>query len=263
MTIETHSGTCRSAWPRRRYTRLPGGCRPSTPQQKKELITLSKGDLFYSPDRPWLPPAEPVRFPEGRLSPEWVGEVARRKAGNVTIDLVLRSHLRAEEPNDPRYMAAWRTFWRSLAFAGRKNIMTMLEDWREAALAAQQLPDLSDEEQTWIARFIPNVEAGIARLERAKNEPMSWAGPKYAKYPPEQRSRTEALIGAIVLHRDGDINDQELYNILGCLDVDPNNSGQGIDEDNLDRILDACAEGTPLDVESTYHIKDDRPRRRR
>lgn len=219
-------------------------------------------DLVYSPERPWLPPANPVPFPEGRLTPEWVAEVARRTDGD-TIDLVLRSHLRAEEPNDPRYMAAWRTFWRALGFAGRRNILGMLTGWREAALEAQQRPDLSDEEETWIKRFLGNVDAGIARLERAKDEPMSWAGPKYARYAPEQRARTEALIGAIVLHRDGDINDAELYNILGALDLDPKDSPIGIDEDNLDRILDACVEGTPLDLESSYHDPDAAAMRRR
>jgi len=263
MTTQTRSGTCHLAGPRRRYPHLPGACRPPTPPQNKEMMNVSEGDLYYSPERPWLPPAEPVPFPEGRLTPEWVGEVARRRGGNAPFDLVLRSHLRAENTNDPRYMAAWRTFWRALAFAGRQNILKLLHEWRAAAAEAKQRPDLSDEEQTWIARFIPNVDAALDRLNRAKNEPMAWAGPNYAKYPPEQRARTEALIGAIVLHRDGDINDQELYNILGCLDIDPKGSAQSIDEDNLDRIMDACIEGHPLDLESTYHIKGERRRRQR
>jgi hypothetical protein len=220
---------------------------------------LSQDALVYSVERPWLPPADPVAFPEGRLTPEWVGDVARGKAGKATLDLLLRSHIKPMEPNDPRYMAAWRTLWRALAFADRHNVVSLLQQWLAAATAAKQRPDLGEEEATWIRRFIPNVEAALDRLNRAKNEPMAWAGARYAKYPPEQRARTEALIGAVVLHRDGDINDQELYNILGALSLDPNDFRQGIAEDNLDRIMDACIDGAPLDLESTFHITGDRP----
>lgn len=213
---------------------------------------MSQGDLVYTPDRPWLPPANPVPFPEGRLTPEWVGAVARRKAGNAPVDVVLRSHITAMEPNNPRYMAAWRTFWRALAFSGRQNILDLLTDWLAAATAAQADPSVSEEEAVWIRRFIGNVEAGIARLDRAKNEPMSWAGAEYAKYPPEQRARVEALIGAIVLHRRGDIGDEQLYTVLGGLYVDPDDFDQGITDENLARITDACVTGTPIELENTY-----------
>lgn len=106
----------------------------------------------------------------------------------------------------------------------------------------------------WIRRFIPNVESAIARLEKSRNEPMAWAGARYAKYPPEQRARVEALIGAIVLHRDGDIDDNELYNILGSLRADPKDRHSGIEEENLERVMDACIDAQPLDLESTYWI---------
>lgn len=213
---------------------------------------MSQDDLVYTPDRPWLPPATPIPFPEGRLTPEWVGKVARRKAGNAPVDLVLRSHLKAMEPNDPRYMASWRTFWRALAFSDRQNIIDLLSDWLAAATAAQGDPAVSEEEATWINRFIVNVEAAIARLDRAKNEPMSWAGAEYAKYPPEQRARVEALIAAIVLHRKGNIGDEQLYTVLGSLYVDPDDFDQGISEQNLTRIMDACVTGAPIDFENTY-----------
>lgn len=223
---------------------------------------MSDDELVYSPEQPWLPPGEPVAFPEGRLTPEWVGNVARGKDAAAPLDLVLRSHLNPMTPNDPRYMAAWRTFWRALGFADRKNALNLLAHWRAAAETAKQRPDLSDQEEVWIRRFIPNVEAAASRLSRAKNEPMAWAGARYAKYPPEQRARTEALVGAIVLHRDGDINDQELYSILGALALDPNDFRHGIEDDNLDRIMDACIDGEPLDLESTFYIAGERPNRR-
>ena len=43
----------------------------------------------YTPAQPWYPPATPVEFPEGRLTPAWVGKVAKSKHG----DIVIRSHL--------------------------------------------------------------------------------------------------------------------------------------------------------------------------
>lgn len=218
-------------------------------------------DAFvYSPDRPWLPPAKPVRFPKGRLTPEWVGEVAKGST-TASLDLVLRSHLTPMDTNDVGYMAAWRTFWRTLAFANRRRVLVLLQEWLAAATAAKELPDLPEEEAVWIRRFIPNVESAIARLEKSRNEPMAWAGARYAKYPPEQRARVEALIGAIVLHRDGDIDDNELYNILGSLRVDPNDRHSGIEEENLERVMDACIDAQPLDLESTYWIPPENQRR--
>lgn len=260
MTTPTLAGTCHSAWPRRRYPRLPGGCRPPTPQQNKENNTVTDDALVYSPDRPWLPPAIPLDFPKGRLTPEWVGEVVKGTVA-APLDLVLRSHLVKMRPNDVNYMAAWRTFWRTLAFANRRRVLVLLQEWLAAAQAARELPDLPEEEAVWIRRFIPNVESGIARLEKSRNEPMAWAGARYAKYPPEQRARVEALIGAIVLHRDGDIDDNELYNILGSLRVDPKDRRGGIEEENLERIMDACIDAEPLDLESTYWIPPENQRR--
>lgn len=209
-------------------------------------------DLVYSPERPWLPPAVPVPFPEGRLTPTWVGKVAKSRRGEASVDVVVRSHLRPMHPDDPRYKAAWRTFWRALAFADRRNVEEMLHDWLAAATAAKQRPDLPPAEAEWINRFIPQVTDAINRLGRAKAEPMAWAGAEFSKYQPEQRILTEALIGAIALHRKGVIDDQQLYNILNSLDVDPEDFPPGINPDNLAAIIAACVTGEPLDLESTY-----------
>ncbi len=49
----------------------------------------------YTPAQPWYPPATPVEFPEGRLTPPaWVGKVAKSKHG----DIVIRSHLVPRHP---------------------------------------------------------------------------------------------------------------------------------------------------------------------
>jgi hypothetical protein len=62
--------------------------------------------------------AHPVEFPSGRVTPSWVGTVAKSDTG----DVVIRSHLVPRNASDERCMGAFRTFWRALAFADRKNV---------------------------------------------------------------------------------------------------------------------------------------------
>ena len=62
----------------------------------------------------------------------------------------------------------------------------------------------------------------------------------------------EALIGAISLHRAGDLADDELYAILGSLDVDPADRDTGITDAALAKIRTAAQTGEPLELESTY-----------
>jgi len=202
----------------------------------------------YSAQQPWFPPAEPVEFPQGRLKPEWVGKVAKSDTG----DVVIRSHLMPRRPGDTRYLAAWRTFWRSLAFANRAGVTAMLHRWYADADAELASPGLGEAEATILRRFRSDVTSALNRLARAKNEPMSWAGAEFAKYQPEQRVMVEALIGAIALHRGGELSDGELYTVLGCLDVDPDNSLAGISEKSLAAIGVASRSAEPLALWSTY-----------
>lgn len=62
----------------------------------------------------------------------------------------------------------------------------------------------------------------------------------------------EALIGAIVLHRAGEVSDSELHGILGCLDVDPDDREATISAASLEKIAAAVRSGEPLALESTY-----------
>lgn len=202
----------------------------------------------YSPERPWFPPATPVEFPEGRLTPAWAGKVAKSSSG----DIVIRSHLVPRHPKDKRYMGAFRTFWRAMAFADRKGVYAMLERWLADTEAELANPTLSEEDAVFARRFRGDVDGALQRLNRANDEPMSWAGAEFSKYAPEERVMLEALIGAIALHRGGDLSDDELYAILGCLDVDPADRDTGITQASLDKIRTAAQTGEPLELESTY-----------
>ncbi|MEU0497927.1 hypothetical protein [Mycobacterium sp. NPDC006124] len=202
----------------------------------------------YTPAQPWFPPATPVDFPEGRLTPAWVGKVAKSKHG----DVVIRSHLVPRHPQDKRYMGAFRTFWRALAFADRRGVYTMLERWLADADAELAGAALSEEDVAVLRRFRGDVDGALNRLKRADDEPMAWAGAEFSKYAPEERVMLEALIGAISLHRAGDLADDELYAILGSLDVDPADRDTGITDAALAKIRAAAQTGEPLELESTY-----------
>lgn len=202
----------------------------------------------YTPAQPWYPPATPVEFPEGRLTPAWVGKVAKSKHG----DIVIRSHLVPRHPQDKRYMGAFRTFWRALAFADRKGVYAMLERWLADTDAELAGTGLTDEETGILRRFRGDVDGALNRLRRADDEPMAWAGAEFSKYAPEERVMLEALIGAITLHRAGDLSDDELYSILGSLDVDPADRDTGITKAALSKIRTAAQTGEALELESTY-----------
>lgn len=205
-------------------------------------------DHVYTPESPWFPPETPMEFPEGRLTPAWVGKVTKFK----NFDVMIRSHLFPRHPKDTRYMAAYRTFWRAIAFADRKQVFAMLERWDGAAEAALANPALSEEEAAYVRRFRGDVNGTLNRLNRANDEPMAWAGAEFSKYAPEQRVMVEALIGAITLHRVGEFSDAQLYSILRCLDVDPADREIGITAASLEAIHKAATTGEPLDLQSTY-----------
>jgi hypothetical protein len=177
-----------------------------------------------------------------------VGKVAKSKHG----DVVIRSHLVPRHPQDKRYMGAFRTFWRALAFADRRGVYAMLERWLGDADAELAGTPLSEEDVAVLRRFRGDVDGALNRLKRADDEPMAWAGAEFSKYAPEERVMLEALIGAISLHRAGDLSDDELYAILGSLDVDPADRDTGITDAALAKIRTAAQTGEPLELESTY-----------
>jgi hypothetical protein len=89
----------------------------------------------------------------------------------------------------------------------------MLQRWLADADAQLAAPTVTDDEKTVVKRFRGDVDGALNRLARARTEPMAWAGAEFAKYAPEERVMLEALIGAITLHRAGELSDDELYTI--------------------------------------------------
>ena len=204
-------------------------------------------DDVYSRDRPWLSPAEPVKFrldKHRRLDLGWLAAVL--ESGDA--ELLIRSHLQPQTPADKAYMSNWSMFWRALGYSpNRAEVAALLAGWladADTELAAAADPDSPTARLA--RRFRGDVEQAANRLRHSEGEPLAWAGVVWSKYPQGPRRVIESLVAAIVLHRAGEINDTELHNVLGCLGLDPGPAGERIDETNTQVVFDAVANGDPL-----------------
>jgi len=207
---------------------------------------MMKDAAAYSAQQPWYPLTEPAEFPS-RVTPRWVGEIMHSARGET----YLRWHLLPRARKDAKYMAAWRTFWRTMAFAdyaSGESGERILRRW--AALAARRLndADVDSEEAAIVRRFLSDVEGGLNRIARFGEESMAWAGAEFSKYPPEMRTLTETLVGAIVLHRADRIDDEQLHAVLDVVMLDPDCKQRGIRVESLAAIERAIAERSPLEL---------------
>jgi len=208
------------------------------PEQKPEP------EFAFSSQTPWFPPAEPYESKKSRLAKaEWVAQLPTSDDGPSTI----RSLLIPGRAKDSTYMAQWRIFWRMLAFEDWPGMQDMLMDWLEAAEKKMGFDNLLEEERTWVRRFIGDVKGALDRLDRARNEPLGWAGAKWALYPPQTRVTVEALVGAIDLHRQGKLSNDELYTVLDRLKLNPRECPTGTPESNMEAIFNAIVNGDSLD----------------
>jgi hypothetical protein len=235
-----------------RYARLRRAGRSPTGRRCKDETVPAE----FSSETPWLEPAEPVVFvvdAKNKLDLKWLtAALDSEQAGAL-----LRSHLQPISPHDPTYKSNWRMFWRAVGFAGdhprrrgRAEILALLERWlqdTEVELADAGDPD-SDRARV-ARRFRGDVVQAIDRLEKTYGEPLGWAGPVWSKYPLGPRRVVESLVAVIALHRDKQIEDRELYNILRALNLEPGHAAGRITEANLEVVFNAVANGDPLDFE--------------
>lgn len=174
-------------------------------------VRPAEGRRVQSMDQPWndQPDIEATRLP-ALVTGEWL-------AGLDGSDLsmqVLRAQL--SRPAEDRQMPAWRRYWLLLAFDDRRRrrVIGQLGAWR--ALADEALGQrISDQRELRSVRsFRSLVKDAITRLDKlAADEPLSWAGTRYASWPRPARQSSEDLAVAIYLHEQGEISDEELYRV--------------------------------------------------
>lgn len=227
-----------------RYARLRrAGCLPGRPRCKDGDVAEDD----YSPEAPWVAPANPIRFgvePQSkRLDLKWV----TRMLDSELAELLIRAHLEPQDTRDKTYMDNWKVFWRAVGFSGRGEIPALMERW--LADADHELAEAGDPDSVHaktVRRFRNDVDAAYNRLLYADGEPLAWAGPVWSKYGKAPRRVIEALVAAISLHQSGDIRDAQLYGVLAALALDPGPGGDRIDPDNLRALRAALTDGEPL-----------------
>ena len=230
-----------------RYARLRRAGRSPTGRRCKDETVPAQ----FSDETPWLPPANPVDFgltDQGKLDLNWLGAALNSDAAAVLI----RSHLQPQHPKDPAYKSNWTMFWRGVGFAGdrRSDILAMLQRWQldaEVEMAAAGDPD-SDRARV-ARRFRGDVKQTIDRVQKTEAEALVWAGPVWSKYPLGPRRVIEALVAVIALHRDKEIGDRELYNVLRSLGLEPGHAAGRILDAHLEVVFNAVANGDPLDFD--------------
>lgn len=177
------------------------------------------GRTVQGMEQPWN---DRVDSEETRLPALVTGEWLAGLDGSDLAMKVLRAQL--HRPADDRQMPAWRRYWLLLAFDDRRRrrAIAQLDAWR--ALADGALAErISDQVMLRSIRsFRSLVNDAINRLDKlAADEPLSWAGTRYASWPRPARQSTEDLVVALSLHERGELTDEQLYRVRAATGLDP------------------------------------------
>lgn len=177
------------------------------------------GRTVQGMDQPWN---ERTDSTATRLPALVTGEWLAGLDGSDLSVRVLRAQL--PRPASDRQMPAWRRYWLLLAFDERRRsrAVSQLAAWCALAdeAVAQQVSDQA--ELRSIRSFRSLVKDAITRLEKlASDEPLSWAGTRYAPWPRPARQDAEDLAVAIYLHELGELTDEQLYRVRSATGLDP------------------------------------------
>lgn len=200
---------------------------------------------------PWDLAAEGAELPD-RATPQWVAQELARSPEQFAA--LLRAHLvPAKKKSDTRYQRQFRGLWRAVAFTDRRlraRILKLLHDWQvQAEETLAQEPE-SGIDRRAVEMFARDTAGAIARVQRDGREPMAWGGNEFVNYPVNARVIIEALAVAIDEHRDGRINDEQLWGLLDTMGVDPHTvpTDSLVPDDARVRILAAARDGEPLEL---------------
>lgn len=203
------------------------------------------------PVNPWDLAADVAELPD-RATPRWVAQELQRSPEQFAA--LLRAHLvPAKKKSDTRYQRQFRGLWRAVAYTDRRlrsRILKLLHEWQEQAEAVLAQESADGIDRRAVEMFARDVAGAIARVHRDGQEPMAWGGNEFVNYPTNARVIIEALAVAIDEHRDGQINDEQLWSLLDTLGVDPQTvpTDTLVPDDARRRILAAARDRQPLEL---------------
>ncbi len=203
------------------------------------------------PVNPWDLATDVAELPD-RATPRWVAQELQRSPQEFAA--LLRAHLvPAKKKSDSRYQRQFRGLWRAVAYTDRRlrsRILKLLHEWQEQAESALAQDSAGGLDRRAVEMFARDVAGAIARVHRDGQEPMAWGGNEFVNYPTNARVIIEALAVAIDEHRDGQINDEQLWSLLGTLGVDPQTvpTDSLVPDDARRRIIAAARDGQPLEL---------------
>lgn len=172
-------------------------------------------------DEPWARVRDRAAFP----SP--LSASGLSKADEVFFAELLRQNLVPQQGQDRRQ---WQRLWSIVGLdddlaARAGSILEDFLDQTESAVTDQVLGEAGCKRA---AKFIRQCEDALARLDRAPDEPLGWAGNAASGFNPPARRVLEQLVEAIADHREGVTSadqvrpqDEQLWQILKRVDLDP------------------------------------------
>lgn len=160
-----------------------------------------------------------VKNPSGL--PDFTSAGDLRALDDDTLARALRDHL-LPLSEDPKYTAHWRNFWNVIAFDDplAERAEDILENFAATAKQALAAGTLDQAQVRRAEKFIDKSVMALDRLDRAEDEPLSWAGARAAQFNPRSRAVIDQLVTAIAEHRRTGDN-ETLWQVLGQVGLDP------------------------------------------
>lgn len=134
---------------------------------------------------------------------------------------ILRDHL-IPRSQDRKYNSHWRNFWNVVGFDATlsNRADSILDQFISDTKAALEAAEIESAQEKRASIFVDRCVMAQDRLDKADDEPLSWAGARAAQFNPRARTVIDQLTHAIAQHRR-DHDDEKLWRVLRRVGLDP------------------------------------------